>query len=65
MMLWALVPQNQGVSIRTAGCTPRHLQSEQICVVARPAFDKEAILRKCLPYERLDQLTVDILTGVR
>jgi xylose isomerase len=29
------------------------------------AFDKEAILRKRLPYERLDQLTVDILAGVR
>jgi xylose isomerase len=29
------------------------------------AFDKEAILRKHLPYERLDQLTVDILAGVR
>src|SRR5689334_5262499 len=29
------------------------------------SFDKEAILRKRLPYERLDQLTVDILAGVR
>jgi xylose isomerase len=28
-------------------------------------FDREAILKKRLPYERLDQLTVDILTGVR
>jgi xylose isomerase len=28
-------------------------------------FDKDAILRKRLPYERLDQLTVDVLTGVR
>lgn len=28
-------------------------------------FDKDAILRKKLPYERLDQLTVDILAGVR
>ena len=28
-------------------------------------FDKEAILRKHLPYERLDQLTVDILAGIR
>ncbi len=28
-------------------------------------FDKDAILRKRLPYERLDQLTVDILTGTR
>jgi xylose isomerase len=29
------------------------------------SFDKEAILHKRLPYERLDQLTVDVLTGVR
>ena len=29
------------------------------------SFDRDAILRKRLPYERLDQLTVDILTGVR
>ena len=28
-------------------------------------FDREAILKKKLPYERLDQLTVDILAGVR
>src|SRR5262249_43641981 len=28
-------------------------------------FDKDAMLKKRLPYERLDQLTVDILSGVR
>jgi len=28
------------------------------------AFDKETILKKRLPYERLDQLTVDLLLGV-
>jgi xylose isomerase len=28
-------------------------------------FDKDAIMKKQLPYERLDQLTVDILTGTR
>jgi len=28
-------------------------------------FDKDAILKKRLPYERLDQLTVDILLGAR
>jgi xylose isomerase len=28
-------------------------------------FDKDAILTKRLPYERLDQLTMDILAGVR
>ena len=29
------------------------------------SFDKDAILRKQLPYEKLDQLTVEILTGIR
>jgi xylose isomerase len=28
-------------------------------------FDKDAILKKRLPYERLDQLTIDVLAGVR
>jgi xylose isomerase len=28
-------------------------------------FDKDAMLKKRLPYERLDQLTVEILTGAR
>ncbi len=28
-------------------------------------FDKDAIMKKRLPYERLDQLTVDILVGAR
>jgi len=29
------------------------------------AFNKDEILTKRLPYERLDQLTVDMLLGVR
>jgi xylose isomerase len=29
------------------------------------SFDKDAIMKKNLPYERLDQLTIDVLTGVR
>src|SRR5207249_10932660 len=29
------------------------------------AFDKDAISKKRLPYERLDQLTVDLLAGLR
>lgn len=28
-------------------------------------FDKDAILTKRLPYERLDQLTIDLLLGIR
>jgi xylose isomerase len=34
-------------------------------VLLSHAFDKDAILKKRLPYEFLDQLTVDILLGVR
>jgi len=29
------------------------------------SFDKDAILKKKLPYERLDQLTIDVLLGTR
>jgi xylose isomerase len=29
------------------------------------AFDKDGMLKKRLPYERLDQLTIDVLLGVR
>jgi xylose isomerase len=29
------------------------------------AFDKDAMMKKRLPYERLDQLTIDILLGAR
>ncbi len=29
------------------------------------AFDKDAIMEKRLPYEKLDQLTIDVLLGVR
>jgi xylose isomerase len=28
-------------------------------------FNKDAIMTKRLPYERLDQLTIDIITGTR
>jgi xylose isomerase len=28
-------------------------------------FDKNAMMNKRLPYERLDQLTIEVLTGVR
>ena len=42
----------------------RYSPSEASKLLAH-AFDKPAILKKRLPYERLDQLTVDILLGVR
>jgi xylose isomerase len=36
-----------------------------VSVLLSHVFDKDAIMKKRLPYERLDQITVDILTGVR
>jgi xylose isomerase len=44
--------------------TKKYCKQAATALLAK-AFDKEAILRKRLPYERLDQLTVDILTGTR
>ncbi len=38
---------------------------ESASLLLTHAFDKEDILKKRLPYERLDQLTVDLLLGVR
>jgi xylose isomerase len=48
------------------GAPPSGHYSEQTAseLLAR-VFDKDAILKKRLPYERLDQLTVDLLLGVR
>jgi xylose isomerase len=42
----------------------RHSKKGSASLLAH-AFDKDAILKKRLPYERLDQLTVEILLGVR
>ena len=39
--------------------------SEGASRLLKHTFDKDAILTKRLPYERLDQLTVDMLLGVR
>jgi len=45
-------------------CT-RCYSSKSAAALLAHNFDKEAILKKRLPYERLDQLTVDVLTGAR
>jgi xylose isomerase len=42
----------------------RHTKANASQLLAH-TFDKDAILKKRLPYERLDQLTIDILLGVR
>jgi xylose isomerase len=38
---------------------------ESTTALLKHDFDKDAILRKRLPYEKLDQLTIDLLLGVR
>jgi len=49
----AAIPSNGRYSKQGASALLSHL------------FDKDVIMKKQLPYERLDQLTVDILTGTR
>jgi len=48
----------------TGSATGRYSKEGSSQLLAR-VFDKDQILRKRLPYERLDQLTVDLLLGVR
>jgi len=45
-------------------CTQRYSKQAADTLLAH-SFDKNAIMKKRLPYERLDQLTVDILLGTR
>jgi xylose isomerase len=56
----------KGISACTNG-TPKlgRYSKKQAETLRAHAFDREAMMEKKLPYERLDQLTVDILTGVR
>jgi xylose isomerase len=57
----------QELSKNSCCCLPRTSSYSQDSARALLAhsFDKDALLCKRLPYERLDQLTVDILTGER
>jgi hypothetical protein len=42
-----------------------HYSKEGASKLLTFAFGKDEILKKRLPYKRLDQLTVDMLLGVR
>jgi xylose isomerase len=56
----------QEISTRSEG-TPelgRYSQKNATALLAH-VFDKDTILKRRLPYERLDQLTIDILSGAR
>jgi xylose isomerase len=52
------------VTTKDAPCVGQYSRQSAQKLLA-DVFDKDSILKKRLPYERLDQLTVDILTGVR
>jgi xylose isomerase len=45
--------------------TLNHYSKEDASKLLTLVFNKDEILKKSLPYERLDQLTVDLLLGVR
>jgi xylose isomerase len=45
--------------------TLNHYSKDGASQLLTHVFNKDEILKKGLPYERLDQLTVDLLLGVR
>ena len=67
---WNADKEIQAILKETASApatTPRvgHYSKQGASTLLSHVFDKDAIMKKRLPYERLDQLTVDILTGTR
>jgi hypothetical protein len=54
-----------GIDVDMGGApeTGRYSRREAAALLAR-VFDNDAISRKRLPYERLDQLTVDLRVGL-
>jgi len=54
----------QSLSEATSSTPPigKYSKKGASALLAHP-FDKDKILKKRLPYERLDQLTIDILVG--
>jgi xylose isomerase len=52
------------VSANGLPCTSCY-SSKSAAALLSHGFDRDALLKKRLPYERLDQLTVDLLAGVR
>ncbi len=54
------------ISAATSPLPPTNIFSKKgSAALLAHGFDKDAILRKRLPYELLDQMTIDILLGVR
>src|SRR5262249_23307667 len=66
---WNANPEIQAIlgelSLSTPGVPALGKYSKQgASALLAHEFNKERILKKRLPYERLDQMTIDILTGV-
>jgi len=59
----SILKEISGNEAHTPGIGP-YSKTRVKSLLAHP-FDLDAILRKRLPYERLDQLTIDVLAGVR
>jgi xylose isomerase len=67
---WNADSEIQGILKELSAAVPGlpvngHYSKQSAAALLAHDFDKDAILKKRLPYERLDQLTVDILAGVR
>src|SRR5215831_7091210 len=67
---WNADQEIQAILKEISSCTncppnTKKYSTETASALLTRNFDKDGILNKRLPYERLDQLTVDILTGAR
>jgi len=64
---WNMDKEIQAIlnEISSKGSELGHYSKQGASQLLARIFDKDQILRKRLPYERLDQLTVDLLLGVR
>jgi len=67
---WNADSEIQSILTEVNACVPGTPCTKNYSAQSRDAllshnFDKDAMMKKRLPYERLDQLTVDILSGVR
>jgi xylose isomerase len=67
---WNADPEIQTILKEISAAVPGipgtgHYSKQSSAALLAHVFDKDKILKKRLPYERLDQLTIDILAGVR
>jgi xylose isomerase len=67
---WNADPEIQTILKEISAAVPGipgtgHYSKQSSAALLAHVFDKDKVLKKRLPYERLDQLTIDILAGVR